>query len=98
MASRTTTAARPRPSGGRASASRPARATASTSKAKPAPKAPKGPSGLSRAALAAGAALGRLLQGLGTLLGKLWLAAAHSVGGATRAATGGAKELDPAHR
>ncbi len=98
MASRTTTAARPRPSGGRGPASRPARGGSTRKPAAKGKPAPKRPSALSSVGHAVGAGLGQLLKGLGTLLGTLWLAAAHGLGGATRAATGGAKELDPAHR
>src|SRR3954451_178328 len=40
----------------------------------------------------------RLLQGLAATLGAIWNLLARTVGGLTRGLTGGAKELDPAHR
>src|SRR4051812_321468 len=40
----------------------------------------------------------RLLQGLAATLGAIWNLVARTVGGLTRGLTGGAKELDPAHR
>src|SRR4051794_40803472 len=41
---------------------------------------------------------GRLLHGLGATLTALWNVLARTVGGLTRGLTGGAKDLDPAHR
>ena len=43
-------------------------------------------------------ALGRLVHGAGRALAAVLATLAHTVGGLTRAATGGAKDLDPAHR
>ncbi|MEO6205858.1 MAG: hypothetical protein ABIO67_10825, partial [Mycobacteriales bacterium] len=42
--------------------------------------------------------IGTLTRGIGALLSGIFRALAHTVGGLTRAASGGAKDLDPAHR
>ncbi|MFN2522274.1 MAG: DNA translocase FtsK [Mycobacteriales bacterium] len=42
--------------------------------------------------------VGTVLHALGALLRGLWTGLAHAVGRLTRATTGGAKDLDPAHR
>jgi S-DNA-T family DNA segregation ATPase FtsK/SpoIIIE len=42
--------------------------------------------------------VGKLLHALGVLVSGLFRGLAHAVGGLTRATTGGAKDLDPAHR
>ena len=94
MASRTTTAPRPRSGGARPAAGKaPARkrSTAAVSRSRPSqararrrPPTRRGPN--------------PLLAGLGHLVGRTFRLLAQGVGGATRAATGGARDLDPAHR
>ena len=94
MASRVTTASRPRSGGARPAARKaPARKrpTSGTSRPKPSqsrakrrPPARRGPN--------------PLITGVGHLLGRTVRLVATGVGGATRAATGGARDLDPAHR
>ena len=94
MASRVTTASRPRSGGARPAArkapvrKRPTSGSSRTrpgqSRAKRRPPARRGPN--------------PLVTGVGHLLGRTFRLLATGVGGATRAATGGARDLDPAHR
>ena len=110
MASRTPTAPRPRASGsgngsGSGSSTRPAaRSTSAARKRTPAkrPAAKRAPTNRSATGPGLGQVLGGLFGGLVLGVGKLVLGTlrlvATGIGGATRAATGGAKDVAPAHR
>src|SRR4051812_40223785 len=83
----------PRGGSGRAPARKPA--ARSTAK-RPAARRPASRSRRRSAQRPSAAA--QLLHGLGATLAALWNLLARTVGGLTRGLTGGAKDLDPAHR
>jgi DNA segregation ATPase FtsK/SpoIIIE, S-DNA-T family len=110
MATRTPAPTRARSGGGSARAAAPARSGRSAGAKAPRPPASRpparrpaarrppargrGPGVLSRT----GTALAAVLLGIGRLLAGCWHLLATALGSGLRAATGGAKDLDPAHR
>ena len=98
MASRTPTAPRPRANAGAARPPASARKKPLAKGAAVGGSAAKRPAGKRRPAKSSGGSFGRLLSGAGRLLLSTLSVVAGGIGSAIRAATGGAKDVDPAHR